>query len=100
MAKAKLPPAENLYDEYIMVKNMSELARKYGVTQGAVHNKLSRAGYSTFGWPETVNKKSVLPDIDVVLKLRQEGKTLREIGEMYGVTNENVSIYIKKRTRK
>lgn len=97
--KAKLPPADILYDEYIYVRNMSELARKYGVTQGAVQAKFRRAGLISFGWPETVNKKSVLPPIDEVLDLRREGKTLKQIGDMFGVTKENVSVYIKKRRK-
>lgn len=41
-----------------------------------------------------------LPDIDVLLALREEGKTLQEIGDLYGVTVAAVQKALKRHTKK
>lgn len=65
------------------------LARKYGVSDSTVLARLKAAGVALNPARQAEARRAVTEDM---LQLREEGHTLTEVGERYGITRQAVSL--------
>jgi len=79
--------ANRMYEDYRGGMSIVEVANKYGLSAESVYTKLR-------------GKPKVRPPSErrlEILRLREEGKSIREIAEMFGISRQAVDQHLKSR---